>query len=51
MEAAGDALTVAAGEGIVRLLSLQVEGGRPVTAREFIAGQRVSPGALFGTTA
>lgn len=50
IEAAGDSLTVATGEGIVRLLSLQMESGRPLTAREFIAGQRVSPGSLFGQT-
>lgn len=47
-EAAGDSLTVATGDGIIRLLSLQMEDGRPLTAREFIAGQRVKPGSMFG---
>lgn len=51
IEAAGDSLTVATGEGIVKLFSLQLEGGRPLTAREFIAGQRVSPGSMFGRSA
>lgn len=47
-EAAGDSLTVATGDGLIRLLSLQMEAGRPLTAREFIAGQRVKPGSMFG---
>ena len=51
IEAAGDSLAVATGDGIVRLRSLQMEGGRPLTTREFIAGQRVTPGSMFGQTA
>jgi len=35
---------VAAGSGRVHLVEVQVEGKRPMTAREFLAGHRVSPG-------
>ncbi len=45
--AAGDLLEVAAGSGTVRLLELQPEGKRPLTAREFLAGHRIPPGAAF----
>jgi len=40
---AGD-LVVAAGSGRVRLLELQAEGKRPMHARDFLAGHRVTPG-------
>ena len=40
-------LVVAAGSGRVRLLELQAEGKRPMPAREFLAGHRVSPGDRF----
>src|SRR5262245_38487302 len=35
---------VAAGSGRVHLVEVQAEGKRPMTAREFLAGHRVSPG-------
>jgi methionyl-tRNA formyltransferase len=38
---------VQTGEGVVRLLTLQREGRRPVSAREFTAGSRLAPGARF----
>jgi len=39
-----DDLVVAAGSGRVRLIEIQAEGKRPMTAREFLAGHRVEPG-------
>jgi methionyl-tRNA formyltransferase len=45
VRAAGDDLAVATGAGILRLLHLQPEGRRPMTAREFLAGRRLGPGA------
>jgi methionyl-tRNA formyltransferase len=44
LSAEGDNLIVAAGEGAVRLLEVQVEGKRPMTARDFLAGHNVAPG-------
>ena len=47
VKASGDDLDVAAGEGFLRLIRIQPEGGRPLTAREFLAGHAVRPGAVF----
>jgi methionyl-tRNA formyltransferase len=47
LEARGGDLLVATGRGVLRLLMLQREGRRPVTAREFMAGRRILPGARF----
>ena len=47
LDARPDRFAVQAGVGIVRLLTLQREGRRPVTAREFLAGRRIVPGARF----
>jgi len=47
VEARPDRFAVQAGSGVVRLLMLQREGRRPVTAREFLAGKRIEPGARF----
>jgi methionyl-tRNA formyltransferase len=47
LDASPDRFAVQAGVGIVRLLTLQREGRRPVTAREFLAGRRIVPGARF----
>jgi methionyl-tRNA formyltransferase len=45
-----EAIVVMAGDRRpVRLLQLQAEGRRAVTAREFAAGARLHPGARFGT--
>jgi methionyl-tRNA formyltransferase len=47
LDARPDRFAVQAGVGVVRLLMLQREGRRPVTAREFLAGRRIQPGARF----
>jgi len=49
LEAAGDRLVVAAGEGAVRLHQLQAEGKRAMTPREFLAGHRLVRGDRFTT--
>lgn len=43
----GEGILVATGEGRLRLLSLQPEGRRVMTAEEFAHGYRVEPGAAF----
>ena len=49
LEAQGDDLIVAAGdETALRVLEIQPEGKRPMTARDFLAGHRVLPGERFG---
>jgi len=47
IDAHADQLRVQTGRGILRVLMLQREGRRPVTAREFLAGRRTQPGAAF----
>ena len=47
IEASPDRFAVQTGDGILRLLMLQREGRRAVTAREFLAGRRIEPGAGF----
>lgn len=47
LTAHADQLTIQTGDGALRLLILQREGGRPVSAREFLAGRRIKPGARF----
>ncbi len=44
LEADGDALAVATGEDVIRILQVQPEGRRAMTAREFLSGHRVVPG-------
>jgi methionyl-tRNA formyltransferase len=49
LEAQGDDFLVAAGDGsALRVLQIQPEGKRPMTAREFLAGHRVRAGERFG---
>jgi methionyl-tRNA formyltransferase len=43
----GDTLRVATGAGLLDLTTVQVEGRRPMPAREFLAGHRVAPGQRF----
>ena len=43
-------VVVAAGTGALALLELQLEGRRRLGVAEFLAGQRLSPGACLGTT-
>ncbi len=45
LDAEGDTLTVAAGQGVVRLLDIRPEGRRTMSARDFLAGHRVAVGA------
>jgi methionyl-tRNA formyltransferase len=47
LEAKGDRLAVAAGAGVLRILEIQAEGKRPMTARDFLAGHRLAPGDRF----
>ena len=48
VEATGDRLQVVAGDGeVLRILQLQPEGRRVMTAREFLAGRAVQAGDLF----
>ena len=44
IETAGDAIRVATGDGVLRILALQPEGRRVMTAREFLAGRHVPAG-------
>jgi methionyl-tRNA formyltransferase len=48
VDAAGDSLRVAAGEGVLRLLEIQPEGRRAMSARASLAGHAVSGGDRFG---
>jgi methionyl-tRNA formyltransferase len=41
-----DGIVVAAGDGALRILALQPEGRRVMTAAEFLAGRHVEPGAV-----
>ena len=50
-QASGDELVVAAGRGSLRLLSLQLEGRRAISSREFLAGHRLQPGTRLGDEA
>jgi methionyl-tRNA formyltransferase len=47
VEAHGDRFLVQTGGGILRLLTLQPEGRRPMSAREYLAGHRIEPGTRF----
>jgi methionyl-tRNA formyltransferase len=51
IEAGGDRLIVAAGADAIAIAELQLEGKRPMTVREFLAGHRVSKGDRFRTSA
>jgi methionyl-tRNA formyltransferase len=46
-EADGDRLIVATGDQALRLIEIQAEGKRPMSAREFLAGHRLTPGDRF----
>jgi methionyl-tRNA formyltransferase len=47
VEAAGDRLFVATGDGLLQLLTVQPEGKRPLDIREFLAGHKLAAGDLF----
>jgi methionyl-tRNA formyltransferase len=44
VEARGDVIRIATGEGYLRILEAQPEGRRAMTARELVAGRTLSPG-------
>jgi methionyl-tRNA formyltransferase len=48
LEADGDRLVVAAGEGAVRLLIIQLPGKKASSASEFLRGHRFQPGERMG---
>ena len=43
----GNDLMVMTGNGVLKILTLQREGRRPMSPREFLAGRRVETGAVF----
>jgi methionyl-tRNA formyltransferase len=47
IEASADRLVVRAGEGALRIVSLQPEGRRAMSARDFLAGRPLVPGTRF----
>ena len=48
IEATGDRLVIAAGEGAVQLLVIQIAGKKPASAVEFLRGRRIHLGDLMG---
>ena len=42
-----DSVTVATGEGGLRILELQLEGKKRMTARDFLLGVRMTPGEVL----
>ncbi len=47
LQADKSAILVGCGSGALRILSLQMEGGRRLTAQEFLAGHPLRPGQTF----
>jgi methionyl-tRNA formyltransferase len=47
LEAAGDRLRVATGDGVIDVVEIQAEGKRPMRVREFLAGHPLPAGAVF----
>ena len=47
LEARPDKFIVQTGDGVLRLLTLQREGRRPLATREFLAGRPIEPGTKF----
>lgn len=43
-----DSVTVAAGEGILRIFELQLEGKKRMTAHDFLLGVKMQPGEILG---
>ena len=50
LEADGDRLVIATGDGALRITEIQAEGKRPMGVREFLAGHRLTAGDRFTTT-
>ena len=44
LEADGDRLIIATGDGLLRIVEIQAEGKRPMTVRDFLAGHRLAAG-------
>ena len=42
-----DRLTIACGDGAIRILGLQPAGKRPMTADEYLRGSRLAPGTVL----
>jgi methionyl-tRNA formyltransferase len=47
VDVSGSGLRVQTGRGLLDIVMLQPEGRRPMSARDFIAGHRIAPGAAF----
>ena len=47
LEAGGERLLVATGDGVIAVTELQGEGRRPMTTREFLAGSRLPAGDVL----
>jgi methionyl-tRNA formyltransferase len=47
LEADGERLIVSTGDGLLRILEIQAEGKRPMSARDFLAGHRLVAGDRF----
>ena len=47
LDAAGDRLRIATGDGVIDVLEIQTEGKRPMPVREFLAGHPLPPGAIL----
>jgi len=48
LDAAGDRLVVAAGDGTIHIDEIQAEGRRAMAVRDFLAGCHLAPGSRFG---
>jgi methionyl-tRNA formyltransferase len=48
LRADADGIHVQTGDGVLCLTRLQAEGGKPLTAAEFLNGHRLAPGARLG---
>jgi len=46
--AGADGIAVATGSGVLRLLEVQLEGKKRLTAQQFLAGKRLPPGTCLG---
>jgi methionyl-tRNA formyltransferase len=51
LDAAGDTLRIATGDGVIEVLEIQTEGKRPMRVREFLAGHPLAAGALLSASA
>ena len=49
LEASGDVLRVATGDGAIRIVEIQPEGRRPLATREFLAGHPLNIGSIFSS--